>query len=116
MLVIPIVGLWWISLPPCFMLPGFEFWSIGRAERETGITRGPILVLFVHVTPSECEQAFVNLPFIAAEDEKHSQYEKRLFGLGQTDSGRRLYMVFIFRRSLIRVNSARNMSRKGRKV
>ncbi|HMO41680.1 MAG TPA: BrnT family toxin [Kiritimatiellia bacterium] len=69
-----------------------------------------------HVTPSECEQAFFNLPFIAAEDEKHSQNEKRYFALGQTDTGRRLYMVFTFRKSLIRFISARDMSRKERKV
>jgi len=69
-----------------------------------------------HVTPSECEQAFFNLPFIATEDEKHSQREKRYFALGQTDAGRRLYMVFTFRKSLIRFISARDMSRKERKV
>lgn len=68
------------------------------------------------VTPSECEQAFFNLPFIAAEDEKHSRIERRYFALGQTDAGRRLYMVFTFRKSLIRFISARDMSRKERKV
>jgi len=69
-----------------------------------------------HVTPSECEQAFFNLPLITAEDEKHSRGEKRYFALGQTDSGRRLYMVFTFRKSLIRFISVRDMSRKERKV
>ena len=69
-----------------------------------------------HVTPSECEQAFFNLPFIAAEDEKHSHIEKRFFALSQTDSGRRLYLVFTLRKSLIRFISVRDMSRKERKV
>lgn len=69
-----------------------------------------------HVTPSECEQTFFNRPFITAEDDKHSQSEKRYFALGQTDAGRRLYMVFTFRTSLIRFISARDMSRKERKV
>jgi len=49
MLTIPIVGLWWISLPIYYMLLGLEFWSIGRVERETGRIRGPILVLIAQV-------------------------------------------------------------------
>ncbi len=82
-----------------------------RDEYNTGTIWGKH-----HVTPSECEQAFFNLPFIATEDEKHSQSEKRYFALGQADAGRRLYMVFTFRKSLVRFISARDMSRKERTV
>jgi uncharacterized DUF497 family protein len=67
------------------------------------------------VTPAECEQIFFNLPLIAAEDVKHSQRELRFFTLGQTDMGRRLFAVFTIRKKLIRVISARDMSRKERK-
>ena len=67
------------------------------------------------VTPAECEQIFFNLPLIAAEDVKHSQRELRFFILGQTDIGRRLFTVFTIRKKLIRVISARDMSRKERK-
>ena len=67
------------------------------------------------VTPVECEQVFFNLPLIAAEDLKHSQRELRLFTLGQTDLGRRLFAVFTIRNKQIRVISARDMSRKERK-
>jgi hypothetical protein len=48
-LTIPIIGLWWICLPIYLSILGIEFWSIGRVERETGRTRGPILVLIVQI-------------------------------------------------------------------
>jgi hypothetical protein len=68
-----------------------------------------------HVTPSECEQIFFNLPLIVADDEKHSKKEKRYYVLGHTDTGRLLFAVFTVRRNKIRVISARDMSRKERK-
>jgi hypothetical protein len=68
------------------------------------------------VSPGECEQVFFNRPLIAGYDEKHSQREDRFFALGHTDSGRLLFIVFTIRNDLIRVISARNMSRKERKV
>lgn len=68
------------------------------------------------VTPTECEQVFFNLPLITSPDSKHSQIEQRYFGLGQTDAGRRLFVVFTVRETSIRVISARDMSRKERKV
>lgn len=40
----------------------------------------------------------------------------RYFVLGQTDAGRELFLVFTLRDELIRVISAREMSRKERKV
>ena len=67
------------------------------------------------VAPSECEQVFFNRPLIAAHDLQHSQSEARYYLLGQTDSHRKLFLVFTVRGSLIRVISARDMSRKERK-
>ena len=68
------------------------------------------------VTGSECEQIFFNNPQIVAPDLKHSGKEDRCFVLGQTDTGRLLYVVFMIRKTLVRIISARDMSRKERKV
>lgn len=68
------------------------------------------------VTPWECEQMFFNLPFVVAEDTVHSTVEPRYYVLGQTDSGRRLFLVFTIRRRRIRVISARDMSAKERRT
>lgn len=68
------------------------------------------------VTPMESEQAFFNRPLIVADDAKHSQGEKRYYALGRTDAGRLLFLAFTIRRTLIRIISARDMSRKERKV
>ena len=46
----------------------------------------------------------------------HSQTEKRYFVLGQTDHDRLLFVAFTCRGDLIRVISARDMSRKEREV
>ena len=66
------------------------------------------------VSPVECEQIFFNQALVA-EDLKHSQREKRYYALGHTDNGRLLFVAFTIRKNLIRVISARNMSRKERK-
>jgi uncharacterized DUF497 family protein len=68
------------------------------------------------VTPQEAEQVFFNRPLIVADDPKHSQTERRYYVLGQTDEDRPLFVAFTTRGSLIRVISARNMSRRERKV
>ena len=68
------------------------------------------------VTPSECEQVFFNQPFVVRGDLKHSGNEKRYYVLGQTDLKRTLFIAFTVRNKLIRVISARDMSRKERKV
>ena len=67
------------------------------------------------VTAAECEQVFFNRPLLAQPDLKHSASEIRFFALGQSDSGRRLFLAFTVRENLIRVISARNMSRKERR-
>ena len=59
---------------------------------------------------------FLNCPLVIAADPKHSQEEPRFYALGQTDAARRLFVVFTIRGQLMRVISAREMSRKERKV
>ncbi len=68
------------------------------------------------VSPFECEEAFFNEPFCVFEDKKHSEKESRFYALGRTTGGRLLFIVFTTRDRLIRVISARNMSRKEREV
>jgi uncharacterized DUF497 family protein len=68
------------------------------------------------VTPVECEQVFFNLPVMAGDDEKHSETENRFYVLGQTDSGRLLFLVFAVRNDKARVISARDMNKKERRV
>jgi uncharacterized protein len=50
------------------------------------------------------------------DDEKHSKGEERFYALGQTDAARFLFVVFTTRAQRIRIISARDMSRKERKV
>ena len=69
-----------------------------------------------HVAPDECEQVFFNSPLLAGDDPAHSQREERYYVLGQTDKGRKLFVVFTMRDSRIRVISARDMTRKERRV
>jgi uncharacterized DUF497 family protein len=66
------------------------------------------------VSQSECEQVFFNIPLLVYDDEKHSQLEKRAYALGRTDDNRTLFVVFTIRNRLIRVVSARDMSKKER--
>ena len=68
------------------------------------------------VTSVECEQVFFNLPVIAGDDEKHSETENRFYVLGQTDSGRLLFLVFTVRKNKLRVISARDMNKRERRV
>lgn len=69
-----------------------------------------------HVTQAECEQAFFNRPILVAVDEGHSAEERRYAALGQTKTGRRLAIVFTIRGTPVRVMSARNMSRRERRI
>jgi len=68
------------------------------------------------VSPSECEQVFFNHPLLIQDDIIHSKTEKRFYALGQTDLKRFLFIAFTVRNNLIRVISARDMSRKERRV
>ena len=68
------------------------------------------------VSDSECEQVFFQRPIRIAPDLEHSLDESRYAALGKTAAGRRLTVVFTVRDSLIRVISARPMSRRERRV
>lgn len=68
------------------------------------------------VSPFECEQVFFNQPLVVVPDEEHSQAEDRFYVLGRTDADRRLFLVFTVRKNLVRVVSARNMSRAEREA
>ena len=68
------------------------------------------------VTGAECEQAFFNRPLVVAEDADHSAKEARYYALSHSDTGRLLFLVFTIRKHRIRVISARDMSRKERKI
>ena len=68
------------------------------------------------VSKQESEQAFFNIPLLLHEDATHSKGERRMYVLGQTDANRKLFIAFTVRDKLIRVISARDMSRKERKI
>ena len=69
-----------------------------------------------NVSAFECEEIFFNKPLLIFSDEKHSRAENRYYVLGQTDLNRRLFIVFTIRKDKIRIISARDMSRKERKI
>ena len=68
------------------------------------------------VSDGECEQVFFNQPLAAEPDDEHSEYEDRILVLGKTDSGRHLFVVCTIRRKLVRVISARDMTKREREV
>lgn len=85
---------------------GFE-WDQGNATKSWSKHE---------VTQAECEQLFFNGPLVLAADPAHSGAEARYFALGQTDAGRLLLELFTLRGTLVRVISARPMSRREREV
>ncbi len=68
------------------------------------------------VLRSECEQVFFNKPLIVSESKKNHEKENRWYLLGKTDVGRRLFIVFTIRKNMVRVISARDMSKKEREI
>lgn len=64
----------------------------------------------------ECEEVFFNEPLMAQKDPEHSAAEDRLYVLGRTYVNRYLFVVFTIRGNLIRVISARDVTRKEKKV
>ncbi len=64
----------------------------------------------------EIEEVFFHQPLVVAPDPSHSGREVRFHALGHTKAGRFLQVVFTIRGTKIRAISARNMSRKERKV
>jgi uncharacterized DUF497 family protein len=68
------------------------------------------------VSTTECEELFLNHPLIVEADTAHSEFEDRLYALGSSDIGRLLFVAFTIRGRLIRVVSAREMSRQERRI
>src|ERR1017187_3516485 len=66
------------------------------------------------VSPEDAEDVFFNEPLVVRSDIRHSRREKRYYALGQTDSGRCLFVAFTIRRSLVRIISVRDMNRRER--
>lgn len=64
----------------------------------------------------ECEEVFFNQPLLVQDDDVHSKFEPRYYVLGRSNDGRHLFIVFTIRRNKIRVISARDMSRKERRI
>lgn len=86
---------------------GFD-WDDGNS-RKSGTKHG--------VSQSEAEQMFLNDPLLILLDVEHSSSEARMHALGRTDLGRLLHITFTLRAggTLIRVISARTMSRRERR-
>lgn len=62
----------------------------------------------------QIEEVFFNEPLLIYEDSKHSNSEFRWYALGKTDNELKLMIVFTVRNNLIRIISARTMSKKER--
>jgi len=60
----------------------------------------------------EAEELFFNEPLVIRADPAHSGGENRFVALGRADSGRLLFLSFTVRRTLIRIISARDMTRR----
>jgi len=85
---------------------GFEWdkWNLDKNKNKHSVS---------HL---ECEQVFFNYTLLLFNDIKHSKHEARSYVLGKTDNGRLLFVVFTIRDNLIRVISARDMSKKERAI
>ncbi|HNS32675.1 MAG TPA: BrnT family toxin [bacterium] len=66
------------------------------------------------VSDQECEEVFYDINLKVFHDAGHSKAENRYYGLGETFSKRKIFMVFTIRNDKIRVISARDMNRKER--
>lgn len=64
----------------------------------------------------EAEEIFFNKPLRTFKDKRHSQKEDRFVALGETNKRRKLYIVFTFRNRKARIISARNQSKKERRL
>jgi hypothetical protein len=64
----------------------------------------------------ECEEVFFNKPLLIGDDTNHSFQQQRYYALGRTDMARTLFLVFTVRNNKVRVISARDQSKKERKI
>ena len=90
------------------LITGFD-WDVGNERKSVEAHQ---------VSQIEAEELFFNQPLIVSPDEEHSTREPRWHALGVTDSGRKLHATFTLRQNntKIRIISARDMSRKERKI
>ncbi|KKU80864.1 hypothetical protein A2875_05220 [Candidatus Gottesmanbacteria bacterium RIFCSPHIGHO2_01_FULL_46_14] len=86
------------------LIEGFD-WDKGNLEH---ITRHK-------VNYKECEEVFLNKPFIVNEDESHSQSEERFRVYGHTNKNRLVMLVLTIRNNKFRIISVRDQSKKERK-
>jgi uncharacterized DUF497 family protein len=91
---------------PLFGCTGFE-WDEHNSIRNWEAHR---------VSGKECEELFFHSPLVVEDDPRHSIREARYYALGQTAAGRMLFIAFTISEDLIRVISARDMSRREREV
>ena len=82
-------------------------WDEGNSEKNW---------LAHKVTRAECEQVFFNRLLVTPGNERLAGWERTYYLLGQTDARRRLFVVFTIRGDLVRVISARDMSRRERRI
>jgi uncharacterized protein len=68
------------------------------------------------VSVRECEEVILSDKTLYFEDPKHSMFESRYVGFGYTASQRLLSIVFTIRRNAIRIISARDASRKEKRI
>lgn len=66
------------------------------------------------VSQTEAEQVFLNRPVVVTTAAARSKTEPRQFAFGRTEAGRLLAVVFTIRGPLLRVISARPISRRER--
>lgn len=64
----------------------------------------------------ECEQVFFDDRLKTFYNAAHSQTEDRFVALGTTNKARKLYVIFTIRNEKVRIISARDMSKKERRL
>lgn len=95
-----------MDFPDFPAIVGFE-WDQGNATKNWNKH---------DVTQGECEEVFFNEPMLVGPDELHSGQEARYYLLGRTNTDRHLFLVFTIRNDLIRVISARTITRRERHI
>lgn len=83
-------------------------------ERDKGNTDKNFLKH--NVTTKEAEEPFADKSVEVFEDVKHSGSEKRFVACGRTKLNRKLTIIFTLKGQKIRVISARDQSKKERKM
>ena len=87
-------------------LAGFE-WDTANRDKNWTLHK---------VSWAEAEEPFFHHPLLICPDALHSQSEDRFYLLGRTGSDRWLFIVFTIRVNKIRIISARDMSKRERRI